>query len=64
MSEDHEKILQIIRLKDAVPFKLELDRTALIVIDVQRYFVSPCYALTLVHRITLSYSFYATGNSL
>lgn len=60
MSEDHEKILQIIRLKDAVPFKLELDRTALIVIDVQRYFVSPCYALmrtfeALVPGVSVAY---------
>jgi nicotinamidase-related amidase len=40
---DHEKILEIIRLKDQAPIALETERTALLVVDVQRYFVSPYY---------------------
>ena len=41
MATDHEKILEIIRLKDQVPLALAPDKTALLVIDMQRYFVSP-----------------------
>lgn len=42
---DHEKILELIRLKDRVPFVLDGRTTALLVIDMQRYFVSPHYPL-------------------
>ena len=45
MSADHEKILEIIRLKDKAPLVLARDKTALLVIDMQRYFVSPHYPL-------------------
>ncbi len=42
---DHEKILAIIRQKDQVPIKIDPQKTALLVIDMQRYFVSPYYPL-------------------
>ena len=42
---DHEKILELIRLKDRAPFVLDDRTTALLVIDMQRYFVSPHYPL-------------------
>jgi biuret amidohydrolase len=40
---EHERVLELIRLKDQVPSKLDPSKTALLVIDVQRYFVSPDY---------------------
>jgi nicotinamidase-related amidase len=40
---DHEKVLEIIRLKDQVPIEVDPRKTALLIIDVQRYFVSPSY---------------------
>ena len=42
---DHEKILAIIRQKDQVPITIDPRKTALLVIDMQRYFVSPYYPL-------------------
>ena len=42
---DHEKILAIIRQKDQVPITIDPQKTALLVIDMQRYFVSPHYPL-------------------
>ena len=42
---DHEKILAIIRQKDQVPITLDPHKTALLIIDMQRYFVSPHYPL-------------------
>ena len=45
MTTDHEKILEIIRLKDQAPLVLARGKTALLVIDMQRYFVSPHYPL-------------------
>lgn len=44
----HEKILDIIRLKDQVPIALDPRTTALLVIDMQRYFVHPHYPLMQV----------------
>jgi nicotinamidase-related amidase len=38
---EHEKVLEIIRLKDQAPLDLDPRQTALLVIDVQRYFVEP-----------------------
>ena len=57
---DHEKILEIIRLKDQVPIALDPQKTALLVIDMQRYFVSPHYPLMqtfekLVPGVTAGY---------
>jgi nicotinamidase-related amidase len=43
MSE-HEDVLAIIRQKNRAPFTLDPARTALLVIDVQRYFVHPDYS--------------------
>ena len=40
---DHEKVLEIIRLKDQAPMEVDPQKTALLIIDVQRYFVSPDY---------------------
>jgi biuret amidohydrolase len=40
---EHEKILEIIRLKDQAPLSFDVDHAALLVIDVQRYFVNPDY---------------------
>jgi nicotinamidase-related amidase len=45
MMSDHDKILEIIRQKDQVPLVLDARTTALLVIDMQRYFVSPHYPL-------------------
>jgi len=42
---DHEKILAIIRQKDQVPITIDSRKTALLVIDMQRYFFSPAYPL-------------------
>ncbi len=42
---DHDKILEIIRQKDQAPLVLDARTTALLVIDMQRYFVSPHYPL-------------------
>jgi nicotinamidase-related amidase len=41
---EHEKILEIIRLKDQAPLQFDVDHAALLVIDMQRYFVSPDYS--------------------
>ncbi len=38
---DHDKILEIIRQKDLIPIALDLHKTALLIVDMQRYFVSP-----------------------
>lgn len=40
---EHEKILKMILLKDQAPLIFDVDHGALLVIDVQRYFVSPDY---------------------
>ncbi len=40
---EHEKIVEIVRLKDQAPVQFEVDHAALLVIDMQRYFVSPDY---------------------
>jgi biuret amidohydrolase len=57
---DHDKILEIIRLKDQVPIALDVRKTALVVIDMQRYFVSPHFSLMqtfekLVPGVTTGY---------
>jgi biuret amidohydrolase len=41
---EHEKVLEVIRLKDQAPLTFDPTRSALLIIDVQRYFVSPDYA--------------------
>lgn len=57
---DHDKILEIIRLKDQVPITLDVRKTALVVIDMQRYFVNPQLSLMrtfemLVPGVTAGY---------
>lgn len=42
---DHEKILAIIRQKDQISITIDPRKTALLIIDMQRYFVSPYYPL-------------------
>src|ERR1051326_1675103 len=44
----HEKVLEVIRLKDSAPLTLEPQKTALLVIDMQRYFVEPEHAFAQV----------------
>jgi nicotinamidase-related amidase len=45
---EHDKILEIIRLKDEAPLDFDPRRSALLVIDVQRYFVEPDYPFARV----------------
>jgi nicotinamidase-related amidase len=45
---EHDKILEVIRLKDQAPLRFDPDRSALLVIDVQRYFVNPEYPFAQV----------------
>ena len=40
---DHEKVREIIRLKDQAPLGVEPSKSALLVVDVQRYFARPDY---------------------
>ena len=40
---EHEKILEIVRLKDQAPLQFDVDHSALLVIDMQRYFVNAAY---------------------
>lgn len=40
---EHEKVLEIIRLKDEAPLDFDPHHSALLVIDMQRYFVHPDY---------------------
>ena len=40
---DHEKMQEIVRLKDQAPLTLEPLKSALLIVDVQRYFVRPEY---------------------
>ena len=40
---EHEKILKIIELKGQAPLHFDVDHAALLVIDMQRYFVRPDY---------------------
>jgi len=41
--DDHDKVMEVMRLKDQAPLSINPDKTALLVIDAQRYFVSPDY---------------------
>lgn len=40
---EHDRVLEIIRLKDQAPLHIDPQKVVLLVIDVQRYFVSPGY---------------------
>jgi len=45
---EHEQVLGIIRGKNQSPIELEPSRTALIVVDMQRYFTQPSFPFTQV----------------
>jgi isochorismate hydrolase len=47
MSE-HDKVLELIRIKDQAPLYLDPGKVAFLIIDVQRYFVSPDYPFAQV----------------
>ncbi|MCA1603215.1 MAG: cysteine hydrolase [Acidobacteria bacterium] len=40
---DHEKVREIIRLKDQAPIAINPEKSALLIVDVQRYFAQPDY---------------------
>lgn len=40
---DHEKVQEIIRLKDQAPINIDPQKSALLIVDVQRYFARPDY---------------------
>jgi nicotinamidase-related amidase len=48
---EHERILEIIRTKNKAPIDLDPSRTALIVVDMQRYFTQPSYPFTQVFDV-------------
>src|ERR1051325_6827504 len=48
MANEHEQVMAIIRAKNESPIDLEPDRTALIVVDMQRYFTQPSFPFTNV----------------
>lgn len=50
---EHEQIMAIIRAKNESPIQLDPQRTALIVVDMQRYFTQPSFPFTEVFN-TLS----------
>lgn len=43
---EHERIIGIVRAKNEAPIKLSPDRTALIIVDMQRYFTQPSFSFT------------------
>lgn len=45
---DHEKFQEIIRLKDQAPLTIDPLKSALLIVDVQRYFASPDYPFAQV----------------
>ena len=45
---EHEQVIGIIRAKNANPISLEPKRTALVVVDMQRYFTQPGFPFTEV----------------
>ena len=45
---DHEKVQELLRLKDQAPVTLDPEKSALIVVDVQRFFARPEYAFAQV----------------
>jgi|SRR5262245_36624354 len=47
----HERVLEIIRSKNKTPINLDPSRTALIVVDMQRYFTQPSYPFTQVFDV-------------
>jgi nicotinamidase-related amidase len=43
---EHEQCIGILRAKNESPFELDLSRTALIIVDMQRYFTQPSFPFT------------------
>jgi nicotinamidase-related amidase len=41
---DHEKVQELLRLKDQAPLPMDASKSALVVVDVQRWFTRPEYA--------------------
>src|ERR1700688_4879647 len=57
---EHEKVQELFRIKDRAPLVLDAGRTALVVVDVQRFFAQPDYAFAqtfekLVPGVTAGY---------
>ncbi len=57
---EHEKVQELFRIKDRAPLVLDAERTALVVVDVQRFFAQPDYAFAqtfekLVPGVTAGY---------
>lgn len=42
---DHSKVLELLQVKEQAPLPIDPDKSALIVVDVQRYFAQPGYQL-------------------
>src|SRR4051812_10088876 len=40
---DHEKVQELLRIKDQAPITFDPSRSALVIVDVQRYFARPEY---------------------
>ncbi len=51
---DHEKFQEIIRLKDQAPLTIDPLKSALLIVDVQRYFASPDYPFAQVFERLVS----------
>lgn len=45
---DHEKVRELVRIKDQAPLMFEPQNSALIIVDVQRYFANPDYPFAQV----------------
>ena len=45
---DHEKVQELLRIKDQAPMTIDPGKSALIIVDVQRYFARPEYAFARV----------------
>jgi nicotinamidase-related amidase len=57
---NHEKVQQLLRVKDGAPLTFDPHASALVVVDVQRYFCSPDYPFAhvlekLVPGVTAGY---------
>lgn len=45
---EHEQVIGIVRMKNQTPIALDSSRTALLVVDMQRYFTQPAFPFTQV----------------
>jgi biuret amidohydrolase len=46
--DEHEQVIGIVRMKNQTPIVLDPSRTALLVVDMQRYFTQPAFPFTQV----------------